>query len=109
MRAGFASRPHGLQLATQLLLEERTLSEQNSGTLPEPVELTRSELEIVAGGKPIAFVKQPNKAYVSMGNDNWVRNRGGDVNIGSDNMVWITQTSTNSPNAMATGTTPPSS
>jgi hypothetical protein len=95
-------------VAAQLLLEERTLSEQNLESLPQPVELTGSELDLVAGGKRIASAQQSNKAIVSTGDDNAVKNRGGDVNIGTDNMVFITQSSANSPNVMATGTSPPS-
>jgi hypothetical protein len=43
------------------------LQELKSGILPEPVELTTRELEIVAGGKSIAFVKQTTEARANSG------------------------------------------
>ncbi len=57
--------------------------------LKNPVELTTSELDIVAGGRATAFVKQSNSARVAIGNGNSVTNGSGDVAIGDANWVSI--------------------
>jgi hypothetical protein len=46
-----------------------TLNELKPGTLSEPVELTGSELDIVAGGKATALVKLSTKARARSGED----------------------------------------
>jgi hypothetical protein len=47
----------------------RTVDERNSGASPEPIELTSSELDMVIGGRAMAFVKESVNARVSGGND----------------------------------------
>ena len=73
------------------------MDELQSGALPEPVELTNSELDIVAGGA-VGFVKQSNRAFVAIGNDNSITTRRGGVSAGTDNTVMISQTNHNSGN-----------
>ncbi len=83
------------------------MKEPKLGALPEPVVLTDSQLSFVAGGQATGFVKQRNRARVSIGNNNSVTNGGtGDVVIGTGNMVFITQSNTNSGNVTATSGTP---
>jgi hypothetical protein len=83
------------------------LTQPKSGALPEPVELTDNQLNFVAGGQATGFVKQRNRAHVSIGNNSSVNNSGsGDVVIGTGNMVMITQSNTNSGNVTATSGTP---
>jgi hypothetical protein len=82
------------------------MNELQSGTVPEPVELATTELDIVAGGRAVAFVKQPNKARVSIGNNDTITTGTGNVSIGTDNMVFITQSNTNSGNVPAMSTSP---
>lgn len=72
------------------------MNERRSGSLPEPLELAGSELDSVAGGRAGTFVKQPNRVHVSIGNHNSVSNSDGDVYIGTGDMVFITQSNTNS-------------
>ncbi len=84
------------------------MKELKSGALPEPVELSDSQLDIVAGGQATAFVKQRNRAHVAIGNGNTASNSGGDVYIGDNNLVMITQSNTNSGNVTATSSPPPS-
>jgi hypothetical protein len=68
------------------------LTEPKSGALPEPVGLTDSQLDVVAGGQATGFVKQRNKARVSIGNNASITNSGtGDVSVGTGNMVMITR------------------
>jgi hypothetical protein len=81
------------------------MSELRSGICPEPVELNTSELDLVAGGQATAFVKQRNKAHISIGNNDSVTNTGGSVYAGNSNMAVNTQSNTNSGSAAATATT----
>jgi hypothetical protein len=71
------------------------MSEPNSGTLPEPFELTYSELDSVAGGAR-GFVRQSNRAHVAIGNDNVITTDTGGVSIGAGNTIIISQSNTNS-------------
>ena len=81
------------------------MSELKSATLPEPVELTDIQLDMVAGGQALGFVKQSNKARVSIGNDDTVTNGGsGSVSVGTGNTVTISQSNTNSGAVAATET-----
>ena len=81
------------------------MKELKSGNLSEPVELTDSQLGMVAGGQATGFVKQSNKARISIGNNDKVTSSGGSVSVGTGNMVMITQSNTNSGNVTATHTT----
>jgi hypothetical protein len=58
----------------------------------DPIELTESELDLVAGGNAIV---QKNHAHVAIGNGNTVTNGSGDVYIGTDNSVSISQSNSN--------------
>ena len=81
------------------------MSELKSDTLFEPVELTDSQLDMIAGGQATAFVKQRNRARVSIGNDDTVTNGGsGSVSVGSTDMAINTQSNTNSGSVTATHT-----
>jgi hypothetical protein len=80
------------------------LKELKSGMLPEPVELTGSQLDMVAAGQVTGFVKQSNRARVSIGNNDSVTSTGGSVSIGTGNMVMISQLNTNSGSVSAIAT-----
>jgi hypothetical protein len=82
------------------------LKERKPGTLSEPVELTDSQLDMVAGGQATAFVTQRNKAHIFIGNNGSVTNTGGSVYIGSGNVVTSDQSNGNSGNFTATETLP---
>jgi hypothetical protein len=89
-----------------MALRRNILKELKPGALSEPVELTDSQLDIVAGGQATGLVKQRNKARVSIGNGNSATTGSGDLSIGTGNMVMITQSNTNSGNVTATTGTP---
>ena len=80
------------------------MKEPKSGTLSEPVELIDSQLDMVAGGQATAFVKQRNRAHLSIGNNDKVINTGGSVYVGSGNVVTSDQSNTNSGAVTATHT-----
>ena len=80
------------------------MKELESGVLPEPVELSHGQLDLVAGGQANAFVKQRNKAHVSIGNGNTATTGSGDVYVGTGNVVTIDQSNTNSGDVTATDT-----
>ena len=80
------------------------MTERKSETLREPVQLTNSQLGMVAGGQATGFVKQSNKARVSIGNGDSVTNTGGSVSVGSSNVVTIDQSNSNTGSVTATHT-----
>jgi hypothetical protein len=66
--------------------------------LCDPIELTESELDLVAGGSIHHSIVQSNRARVSIGNGNSVTtgSGGSTVDIGNSDSVSISQSNTNS-------------
>ena len=83
------------------------MKELKSGTLPEPVELTDRQLDIVAGGRAHGFVKQRNNAapgLIGNGDTADVTSSGGSVSVGTDDIAMSDSTpGSESVSGMSTG------
>ena len=83
------------------------LKDLKLGTLPDPVELSDSQLDMVAGGRAHGFVKKRNSAApdpIGNGGTANVTSSGGSASVGTDNIAMSDSTpGSESMSGMSTG------